>query len=114
MKKMNRMIQSIFLLKLVNEKKIFNSGNSKLSMSFLWPDNFYISFDVIRLDVLLLDENKYKIDGNWTQTQNHLVLKRTLNYLAKWLLTKFVSIKFFAYDLTLPNFADWDKSQSEL
>ena len=85
-----------------------------MSMSFLWPDNFYISLDVIRLDVILLDENKYKIDGNWTQTQNHLVLKRTLNYLAKWLLTKFVSIKFFAYDLTLPNFADWDKSQSEL
>ena len=24
-------------------------------------------------------------DGNWTRTQNHLVLKRTLNYLAKLL-----------------------------
>ena len=24
-------------------------------------------------------------DSNWTRTQNHLVLKRTLNHLAKWL-----------------------------
>ena len=27
----------------------------------------------------------YQYDCNWTRTQNHLVLKRTLNHSAKWL-----------------------------
>ena len=28
--------------------------------------------------------NRHQSFSNWTQTQNHLVLKRTLNHLAKW------------------------------
>ena len=30
-------------------------------------------------------KDQLQSDCNWTRTQNHLVLKRTLNHLAKWL-----------------------------
>ena len=36
-------------------------------------------------------------DCNWTRTQNHLVLKRTLNHLAKLALVKFKRTKSTAF-----------------
>ena len=42
-------------------------------------------FDTVALRETWLKDNKhqYEYDCNWTRTQNHLVLKRTLNHLAK-------------------------------
>ena len=42
-------------------------------------------FDTVALGETWLKDNKhqYEYDCNWTRTQNHLVLKRTLNHLAK-------------------------------
>ena len=39
--------------------------------------------ELLRQSLLLLDEKEYFYCCNWTRTQNHLVLKRTLNHLAK-------------------------------
>ena len=36
-------------------------------------------------------KERYKIDCSWTRTHNHLVLKRTLNHLAK--LAKWLSVR---------------------
>ena len=38
-------------------------------------------------------KNPIRLAPNWTQTQNHLIRKRTLNHLAKWLnLAKWLSV----------------------
>ena len=78
MNKMKRMIQSIFLLKLINQKKkkISNLGNSKLFC--------IIGCTVIGCTII-----------GWKLTN-----------------AKFVNVKFCSYDLTLPNFAVWDKSET--
>ena len=58
--------------------------HSKLQDSVSWelsicdtPLSFFISYSTILLN-----------DCNWTRTQNHLVLKRTLNHLAKLAIIK--------------------------
>ena len=42
-------------------------------------------------------------DCNWTRTQNHLVCKRTLNHLAKWLSVLLRTDSAFEYSCNLPN-----------
>ena len=59
------------------------------------------SFDSVRIYVIIYNIKEITInllsDCNWTRTQNHLVLKRTLNHLAK--LTKRFSLKTGIYGL---------------
>ena len=42
-------------------------------------------------------------DCNWNRTQNHLVCKRTLNHLAKWLSVLLRTDSGFEYSCNLPN-----------
>ena len=55
----------------------------------------------------LLARSRRKIwslsDCNWTRTQNHLVCKRTLNHLAKWLSVLLRTDSGFEYSCNLPN-----------
>ena len=39
--------------------------------------------ELIKLSSHFAEFEQFKSDCNWTRTQNHLVLKRTLNHLAK-------------------------------
>ena len=42
--------------------------------------------ELIKLSSHFVEFEQFKSDCNWTRTQNHLVLKRTLNHLAKELI----------------------------
>ena len=56
-----------------------------------WPLNSWrISSETI-VEVKNVTKDCYFCDCNWTRTQNHLVLKRTLNHLAKLVLAKIIS-----------------------
>ena len=89
------------------------SDKMRLSCDWCWLYVLIISRTRFRVDShssclnvkQLLAWNRREIrslsDWNWTQTHNHLVHKRTLNYLAK--LTKWpawLNVRVFVYELS--------------
>ena len=68
------------------KKKVFPAKES-FSLWYTCPHSRIVYKNVTDSPRILPRAVRYRIDCNWTRTQNHLVLKRTLNHLAK--LAKF-------------------------
>ena len=68
-----------YLRELVNDLKQYHTWKIQLTITI----NFISSKDDNGEDCVMFSKiDNMECDCNWTQTQNHLILKRTLNHLA--------------------------------
>ena len=61
----------------------FDSSEDILTDKSFDPDLNVFNSNIGKLDTSYISHEEHKNDCNWTRTQNHLVLKGTLNHLAK-------------------------------